>query len=109
VCVERRGWLYSCVGCCNSPLNNKNIGYHCPVVFSRIRFPHKSLFQLCDCCSQFISRFYSSFCFRCLTSLTLPVRYLRSMTSHILLGVYSTSKANDCYDPTRELNYYEAT
>jgi hypothetical protein len=29
VCV-RRGWLYVCVGYCNSPLNNKNIDYHCP-------------------------------------------------------------------------------
>jgi hypothetical protein len=34
------------IGYCNSPLNNKNIDYHCPVVFSRIGFPHKSLCQL---------------------------------------------------------------
>jgi hypothetical protein len=46
----RRGWLYAYVGYCNSPLNNKNIDYHCLVVFSRIGFPHKSLCQLCDCC-----------------------------------------------------------
>jgi hypothetical protein len=42
----RRGWLYACVGYCNSPLNNKNIRLSLPVVFSRIGFPHKSLCQL---------------------------------------------------------------
>jgi len=38
------------IGYCNSPLNNKNTNYHCPVVFFGIGFPYKSLCQLCDCC-----------------------------------------------------------
>jgi hypothetical protein len=38
------------IGYCNSPLNNKNIDYHCPVVFSHTRSPCKSLCSLCDCC-----------------------------------------------------------
>jgi hypothetical protein len=29
------------IGYCNSPLNNKNTDYHCPVVFSHIKFLHK--------------------------------------------------------------------
>jgi hypothetical protein len=71
----RRGWLYVCVGYCNSPLNNKNIDYHFPMVFSHIGFPHKSLCQLCDCCSWFnigfiffSIRILLRLCFRCLTS-----------------------------------------
>jgi hypothetical protein len=59
VCIERRGWLYACAGYCNSPMNNKNIDYHCPVVFSCIGFPHKSLYQLCDCYSRFNLGLYS--------------------------------------------------
>jgi hypothetical protein len=35
---ERRGWLYACVGYCNSPLNNKNIDYHCPWFFPVLGF-----------------------------------------------------------------------
>jgi hypothetical protein len=57
--IMRRGQLYSCADNCNSPLNNKNTDYHCPVVFSRIGFPHKSLCQLClVCCSQFYAIFF---------------------------------------------------
>jgi hypothetical protein len=49
---ERRGWLYAWVGYCNSPLN-KRIPIIIVVVFSLIGFPHKSLCQLCVCCSWF--------------------------------------------------------
>jgi hypothetical protein len=72
----RRGWLYAYVGYCNSPLNNKNIDYHCPVVFSCIGFPHKSLSQLCDCCSQFIA---------CLCSIC-ALFFFRRLTSGIRSG-----------------------
>jgi hypothetical protein len=41
------------IGYCNSPLNNKKTEYHCPWFFPCIGFPHKSLCQLCDCCSWF--------------------------------------------------------
>jgi hypothetical protein len=58
----RRGWLYACVGYCNSPLNNKNIDYHCPMVFSHIGFPHKSLCQLCDYCCVLFGLMFSVFC-----------------------------------------------
>jgi hypothetical protein len=34
----RRGWLYACVGYCNSPLNNKNTDYHFPWFFPSLGF-----------------------------------------------------------------------
>jgi hypothetical protein len=49
VCVKRgEDGCMHVIDYCNSPLNNKNINYHCPIVFSRIGFPRKSLCQLCD-------------------------------------------------------------
>jgi hypothetical protein len=47
-------------GCCNSPLNNKNIDYHCPVVFSLKRvFPRK---YCVHCVIAFIVFVVISFC-----------------------------------------------
>jgi hypothetical protein len=34
---------------CNSPLNNKNIDYHCPMVFRVLVF-HVNHCVNCDCC-----------------------------------------------------------
>jgi 5-hydroxyisourate hydrolase-like protein (transthyretin family) len=49
VCVNKGEYSFMhVIGYCYSPLNNKNTNYHCPVVFSRIGFPCKSLCQLCD-------------------------------------------------------------
>jgi hypothetical protein len=53
----RRGWLYVGVDYCNSPLNNKNIDYHCPVFFSLD-------FHINHCVNcEFVVQFYTLFMF----------------------------------------------